>query len=144
MTEGLLSRVVVDEQGCWRWQGVIAPNGYGAFRIRIDSRRVYKRAHRVAYETFVGPIPAGLVLDHLCRVLDCVNPEHLEPVTVGENTRRGVGFAAVNARKRSCVAGHAFDAANTYLDPGGGRHCRICRRVASDKYVMKKRARCAA
>ena len=79
------SRVEKTADGCWLWTSTIVWNGYGQFRI--DNRRVY--AHRFAYEQVNGTIPAGLDLDHLCRVRRCVNPAHLEPVTRRENLRRG-------------------------------------------------------
>ncbi|MFI6033013.1 HNH endonuclease signature motif containing protein [Streptomyces sp. NPDC051315] len=74
----------VKRGGCWIWQGRTGKNGYG--RISLNDTLHY--AHRVAYETFVGPIAADLTIDHLCRVPMCINPAHLEPVTRAENTRR--------------------------------------------------------
>lgn len=71
---------------CWMWRG--APNGsndYGRVCVSGKSRP----AHRAFYELHVGPVPSGLFLDHLCRCTMCVNPAHLEPVTIAENTRRG-------------------------------------------------------
>lgn len=74
-----------DKSGdCWLWQGALDRDGYG--RVTVDGRG--HPAHRVMYEVAVGPIPAGLTLDHLCRVPRCVNPSHLEPVTNAENARR--------------------------------------------------------
>lgn len=70
---------------CWVWCARTNRNGYG--RLRVGGRELM--AHRLAYEALVGPIPEGLVLDHLCRVRLCINPAHLEPVTVRENTLRG-------------------------------------------------------
>lgn len=69
---------------CWLWLAATNQNGYGTFSH--ESRPC--KAHRFAYELLVGPIPEGLVLDHLCRVRNCVNPSHLEPVTQVENLRR--------------------------------------------------------
>jgi hypothetical protein len=71
--------------GCILWTGHLNWNGYG----RVTYKGRLAGAHRVAYEIFKGPIPDGLQLDHLCRVRNCVNPEHLEPVTPSENTLRG-------------------------------------------------------
>ena len=71
--------------GCWLWTG--SHNGLGYGTIRSVGRKMY--VHRYSYELLVGPIPAGLELDHLCRVPGCVNPDHLEPVTHAENLRRG-------------------------------------------------------
>lgn len=72
------------ESGCWHWALSITPRGYGQAR-----RDGHQSAHRWVYSLLRGPIPEGMQLDHLCRCKDCVNPDHLEPVTPGENTRRG-------------------------------------------------------
>jgi hypothetical protein len=122
--------VVVDAAGCWIWQLSKSSNGYGRIGIRQPGQKMQLRmAHRVAYESLVGPIPAGLELDHLCRVRDCVNPEHLEPVTSKENSRRADRSGVCRARYEGaaeCKRGHAFDAANTRLTPEGWRRCRTC------------------
>lgn len=73
-----------EQGGCWLWNGSLTYDGYGLFRANNRATG----AHRFAYEYFVGPIPAGLHIDHLCRVRNCVNPDHLEPVTPQENDRR--------------------------------------------------------
>jgi hypothetical protein len=84
----VVERLVVSYQvavtGCWLWTPQPDANGYG--RISINDRVQY--AHRVSWETFIGPIPEGLTIDHLCRVRRCINPAHLEPVTLAENVRR--------------------------------------------------------
>ncbi|MBP5913182.1 HNH endonuclease [Streptomyces sp. LBUM 1486] len=104
---------------CWLWTGVLTLGGYG--RIKVQGRNAL--AHRVAYEEWVGPIPEGLDLDHLCRVRNCINPAHLEPVTHAENTLRGEGITAQQAQQTHCKRGHAFDEENTYV----WRNTRICR-----------------
>lgn len=110
---------------CWEWMGTVSM-GYGIFRG--------KKAYRMSYETFVGEIPNGLVIDHLCENRSCVNPYHLEPVTRGENTRR----ASHKRIREVCPRGHAYDAENTYILPkSGGRVCRTCmnernRRIAKE------------
>lgn len=120
--------VVTKGDGCWEWTGSICPStGYG--RLLVRGRRFM--AHRYAYELLVGEIPDGLQIDHLCRVRTCVNPDHLEPVTLGENVLRGAGITAQNARKTHCKRGHPFDDENTYWPPHrpGTRWCRECRRM---------------
>jgi len=95
--------------------------GYGMFKIRGRT----EKAHRVAYYCSHGPIPEGLVLDHLCRNRGCVNPSHLEPVTNWENVLRGVNFVAGLARQTHCKRGHEFTPENTATHTVTG--CRVCR-----------------
>lgn len=124
----------VEDNGCWVWTSPLAPNGYASFAIQVDPvtkgwSRVY--AHRFAYETYIGPIPDGLDLDHLCRNRSCVNPHHLEPVTRRENLRRGRN---ANREKTHCAKGHQFTPANTHFVAGrqDRRKCITCMR-ARDK-----------
>lgn len=104
----LLGARIDDATGCWNWTRTIQPNGYG--RISIDGRLVY--VHRAAYEAFVGPIPDGLDIDHLCRNRRCCNPEHLEAVTRRTNLLRGDTITAAHVAGRNC----------------GHHGCRSCRR----------------
>ena len=119
---------------CWLWTGSINRGGYGRFKAPAG-RSVL--AHRWAYERFIGPIPEGLELDHLCRVRHCVNPYHLEPVTTRENMMRGDTFQSANARKTHCPQGHEYTPENTMWitnKPGyKGRRCRICNRERGRK-----------
>jgi hypothetical protein len=117
------------ESGCWVW--LRGTNGVGYGTLRRNGRDHY--AHRWFYEKHVGPIPAGLELDHLCRNRLCCNPEHLEAVTRTENLRRGFGPAAINARKTHCVNGHPLSGTNLYVDPKGRRQCRTCREAAMER-----------
>lgn len=101
----------------------------------MDGER--KVVHRIAYELLVGPIPDGLQLDHLCRVRNCVNPDHLEPVTGQENMRRGY-FGT----KTHCPNGHAYDEANTYIfsnTRGRHRQCRTCTNQRTRDLYYRKR-----
>jgi hypothetical protein len=107
---------------CWVWQGAPGENGYGYFWYD-DKKRL---AHRFSFELFIGPIPDGLTLDHLCRVTMCVHPRHLEPVTDRVNILRGTGPGARNALATECAYGHPFDTENTYWYPNGDRGCRAC------------------
>ena len=123
--------------GCWLWTGAIGKGGYGNF---WDGER-YLNAHRWAFEDANGPVPEGLVIDHLCRTRACVNPIHMEVVSCGENIRRGVGFAAKNAVATHCPAGHPYDEANTYVRPDGkGRGCMTCRKLRNDISNAKRKA----
>lgn len=115
--------------GCWLWTGATAATGYGMF----DGRT----AHRTSYQLTVGPIEPGLVIDHLCRVRNCVRPDHLEAVGRGENVLRGETITAANAAKTACKAGHPYDEANTYITPRGKRDCRKCRAAASARYYAR-------
>lgn len=112
---------ITKTDSCWLWTGS-RTDGYG--NMKHQGRGVL--VHRVIYELLVGPIPGGLQLDHLCRVRNCVNPAHLEPVTPSENVRRGIAPAAANAAKTHCPRGHEYDEANTYRT-GNHRECHACR-----------------
>jgi hypothetical protein len=107
--------------GCWIWHGASNQTGYGQLNIK------HKRylAHRLSYETFIGPIGAGLSIDHLCRNRRCINPSHLEAVTLRENILRGTSPSACQARQTHCKHGHEYTTENTYWNRGH-RDCRIC------------------
>lgn len=113
---------------CWLWRGAIKDGGYGNFLA--DKHTL---AHRFAYTLLVGPIPAGLTLDHLCRVRRCVNPRHLEPVSNAENVRRGI-----HPRKTHCLRGHLYSEANTWRDKDGHRFCRQCMAARNAKRQRRR------
>lgn len=122
---------------CWIWPGRPNADGYGT--IKVDG--AYVRAHRWVWQRLRGPIPEGLDLDHVCRVRNCVNPDHLEPVTRRENTRRGISVPAINGRRTHCKWGHPFDEENTKRD-GRRRSCRACiRRRNAEMYVRRQERR---
>lgn len=109
---------------CWLWTASTINTGYGQFHATGGRGTVMVLAHRFAYEQIVGPIPAGLQLDHLCRVRRCVNPSHLEPVTPSENALR----ASRLTRGFPCPRGHVRSPENTSVRPDGSRYCRDCNR----------------
>jgi len=85
----ILNRVTVTGTDCWEYNGYKNEKGYGRATCRTDGGRKTVIVHRFVYECLVGPIDDGLTIDHLCRVRSCCNPDHLEPVTMSENYRRG-------------------------------------------------------
>lgn len=139
------SRVAKGEAGgCWLWLGRKDKDGYGV--------AAHRKAHRVAYELLVGPIPEGLTLDHYrlnpgprnapCSKA-CVNPEHLEPATSAENSLHSANITAEHARQTTCIHGHPFDTKNTYFWRGRGRRersCRECNRAAVARHKTRRSA----
>lgn len=119
----------IDASGeCWLWTGGLNRNGYGR-TTHPDTQRTVA-AHRLVYEVLIGPIPAGMQLDHLCRVRRCVNPHHVEPVTQRVNLLRGETIAARAAATEACPAGHPYAGRNLYIAPSGDRRCRECHKIA--------------
>lgn len=112
---------------CWLWIGSTQHGGYGQFR---DSGKLHA-VHRYSYK-LVAEIPDGLTIDHLCKVKTCVNPAHLEPVSMRENVLRSNGPAAINARKTHCQRGHEYSKENAAVY-GRRRHCRACRAIRDQK-----------
>lgn len=131
----------IDPQtGCWEWLASATVSGYGRIMMTREAK-VHRSslAHRVAYEEYVGPIPDGLVLDHLCRNTICCNPEHLEPVTQAENVRRGEAPSNTYREATHCIHGHEFTEENTYRTERG-RYCRACRRRRNAESNARKKA----
>lgn len=116
----LAKTVCMTQTRCWEWVGSRDEDGYGRQGVGSSNRL----AHRLSYLIFVGPIPDGLELDHLCRNRACVNPDHLEPVTHRVNCLRGEA-----PRRTHCPRGHRYTAENTRpATATQGRKCRACER----------------
>lgn len=134
--ERFFNQIHIIPNGCWLWTGrLIDQTGYALF----SPGRRRTNGHRWAYEHFIGPIPAGMQIDHRCHTSDpdcsggpcihrrCLKPAHLEPVSARENARRGRSPAAITIRTNVCQRGHEFTLENTYIVPSTGkRRCRMC------------------
>jgi len=118
---------------CWLWCGAVQSGGYGSFWL--DGKM--QLAHRVAYGWIIAPVPDILTVDHLCKRRTCVNPAHMEIVTLKENVLRSGSPPALNARKECCPAGHPYIAENTLLHKGE-RICRACRTIRSRANTLAK------
>lgn len=115
--------------GCWIWLCHSDRDGYG--RFRLFGR--FTASHRASYEMFIGAIPEGLSIDHLCRNRSCVNPSHLEPVTKAENDRRGA------MSRRHCPNGHEYTPENTRIRArSSARCCKICDRKRARAYAVRQ------
>jgi hypothetical protein len=136
---------------CWNWTGTKDPDGYGRFTLP----RTFARAHPIyskrsrfisAYkflfqETF-GSVPDGMTLDHLCRNRSCVNPYHLEVVSIKDNLHRSpLAPASINRRKMVCVRGHSLAVGNLRRTKNGARACLTCHRVMCRLRNKVKKAR---
>lgn len=120
---------------CWDWQGGKNNKGYGYFWVE---GKIITRVHRFAYQLLKGNIPKTMTLDHLCRNRSCVNPNHLEVVTMRINSLRGVGASARNARATHCPKGHPYDLLNTHFYVNGNRRCQTCNReYRRQHYALK-------
>jgi putative hemolysin len=109
--------------GCWLWLSTLDRDGYGQLNRRY---KTYK-AHRFAYTVLRGPVPDGMVLDHICRVRSCVNPDHLRPVTHAENVLvNSNGLGAINKAKINC--GKCGGVLTVTRHKQGRRGCRPCER----------------
>jgi len=122
--ERFIDKIEVHPGGCWLWTGGRFANGYGRISWGRTNRHMPVLAHRLSYLLFHGWLPEGyeLVLDHLCRVKHCVNPEHLEVVTAAENLHRGIGV-----HKDFCSRGHAMVGENVKIARHRGYEDWLCR-----------------
>lgn len=140
LAERLHAGYAVTEAGCWQWKRSLNSRGYGL----ISVKGVATLAHRVAHELLVGAIPEGMTVDHPCRNKACVNPDHFEIVTRGENSRRG----SPGTDKTHCLRGHELAGDNLIIKPRPNgrviRNCRECHREqARVRYVRDQLRRTA-
>lgn len=117
--------------GCWLWLGTLNRGRYGVMAVNGKTWR----AHRFAYETFKAPIGAGLTIDHLCRVTSCMNPDHMQPVTSEENSKRR--WDVQGRITTHCKKGHELTPENSILIGSGqskGKKWKMCRRCLNSKH----------
>lgn len=119
------------EVGCWLWTRPANSWGYGQTTVRGKAKAI----HRVFYELLIGPIPEGMVLDHICRQRLCVNPMHLQPITHGENVALG------RLRKTECPHGHPLEGDNLRITKAGHRACVTCSRDQGRERYHRRKAR---
>ena len=127
-----------NEHECWQWIGARTGSGYGNFVLSgIRGREQPIPAHRFSYILHRGPIPEGLHLDHLCRNRFCVNPAHLEPVTCGENLRRGMHPNMLAKLANTCTKGHEITGDNVIQerrkDVSLRFRCKLCARLREQR-----------
>ena len=145
----VFSKFTANGTGCWEWKSSLDRNGYGVFSEKnVSTGGKMKRyfAHRLVYEFLVGPIPEGLVIDHLCRNSRCVRPDHLEPVSQGENVRRGNIAESAKSRREArlvavthCKYGHEYAVEGVFRSDGL-RVCRACNREKTRKARARTKA----
>jgi hypothetical protein len=133
----VLARAVRRESGCVEWTGHVATNGYGQIRWNYTKWQV----HRAVWTATRGPIADDLTVDHLCRNPLCVNADHMEIVTRGENSRRAGGLDVANTKMRqaqTCRNGHRYDQ-QAVRQNRRGRVCATCRLVREQTYRTARR-----
>lgn len=126
--------------GCWLWTAGKRGGGYGSFYL--DGRN--RAAHRVSYEWANGPIPADLVVDHVCRTPACVRPDHLRAVTQRDNLLNGPTIIAAELARDECRQGHALMGDNLLITKQGWRECLTCTKERWRRAEARKAARRAA
>lgn len=133
LKERFLPHIQIIDNGCWNWTNGRDKEGYGFFCFNGKTMR----AHRFIFQYYLNVENTSAVVDHICRNTSCVNPKHLEFVTVTENTLRGNNFSAINSRKTNCIHGHPLNGDNLYVKPKGERQCRMCARISDLKHNKK-------
>lgn len=146
MRDYVAANTAPDASGCLVWTGPLTPQGYANATWQRPGMKMEAGGHRIAYILAKGEIPAGLVIDHLCRNRACVNSDHLDTVVQRENVMRSpIAPGAINAAKTHCPQGHPYDVENTYVWRHTTRSttvriCKTCNRERARKYYQRKRA----
>ena len=123
------------DTGCWNWTDVPGDHGYGTIsEAPAPMQRRTLLAHRVSYELHKGPIPDGLVVDHMCNNRRCVNPDHLQAITHEANIKRSPAPHVQRWLTGRCIRGHDLtDPEVAYIRPDNGRPmCRVCVRIRGE------------
>jgi hypothetical protein len=128
---------------CWLWRGPMNPNGYGQLTVDTGDGWHTKWAHRLAFEFYIRPLDPGETVDHVrdrgCIHRHCVNPDHLDAVSIGENSRRSPNtLTGANIRKTHCPQGHPYAGDNLFYCQGK-RKCRECVRARNRTYHHRVR-----
>lgn len=147
-----LAKIEMAADGCWRWTAGRDSQGYPFFAVGQRQGR----AHRFAHKVFIGPIPAGLQVDHQCHTAAigrgacaggagclhrrCVNPAHLRAATARENSLAGLTVVALNAHKTICLNGHPLTEDLVYIQRDGSRACRQCKRDWDNRDTARRAA----
>ena len=117
--------------GCWLWTGATDKVGYG--KMKINNKMSY--THRVSYELFKGEIPEGLTIDHKCNCKGCQNPDHLQVVTLAENTY--LRMERRNGSRNVCPHGHAYTKENKKFTKRGSYRCGICHNLSYKRHRVQ-------
>jgi hypothetical protein len=123
-TEDLFWSRVFKTDTCWLWCGALGREGYGLF----SNKKQHLRAHRIAYSLIKGPIAPGMVIDHLCRVRNCVNPDHLDQTDNVSNSSRQIRLL-----RSTCRYGHPYTKETTGYKKSGARVCKVCAMIMRRK-----------
>lgn len=133
-------RYTIGDNNCWQWLLAKSSCGYGQMKCKGETKSGLGMSHRVYYRLLFGKIEEKMTIDHLCRNRACINPSHLEIVTLKENNLRGFAPPALNAKKEFCPRGHRYAGYNLSISNcGKGRLCRKCKTCARERAREKRR-----
>jgi hypothetical protein len=132
--ENFKKHIQITKEGCWEWTAKIHKNtGYGYFTVKGKTHL----SHRFSYKYFKGEIPLNLCIDHICENRKCVNPEHLQAITLKQNILKGKSVCAQKAKQIYCHKNHPLSGENLYITPDNRRQCKTCNKIRQKKYLSK-------